>query len=234
MLVLLFLLAHADDSRGARLAELRAEVAELRATVRRDQADLDARLSSIGLARSEAEVALASEDLALERLRADLARQQEQVEGEDPYRVLIPTVTAGIARLRDRIEGGLPFRKAERLASLQELELGLQSGRVPPDKAATRLWQAVEDELALTRENAIDRQVIDLDGSERLVEVARLGMLALYFRAEDGTVGWWADGAWTVATDRSERAHVDELFTALDRRIRTGWFDLPGMPEHTP
>ncbi|MCB9694164.1 MAG: DUF3450 family protein [Alphaproteobacteria bacterium] len=232
--VLALFAAHAEDTRGARLAGLRAEVAALRADVQRDQADLDARLAALSLARSEAEVALSSEELALERLRADLARQREEVAGEDPYAVLAPVVRAGVDRLRDRIRAGLPFRQAERLASLDELAAGLDSGTVPPDKAATRLWQAVEDELALTRENALDRQVVTIDGQERLVAVARLGMLALYFRADDGTVGWWDGQGWTVATERLDRARVDELFTALDRRIRTGWFDLPGIPEATP
>ena len=39
----------------------------------------------------------------------------------------------------------------------------------------------------------------------------------------------------TRATGRTERAQIDDLFTALEQRIRTGWFELPGgFPKVTP
>lgn len=223
--------ALAEDSRGARLAELRAEVETLRAEVRRDRDDLDARVASLERARSEAEVALASEKLALGRLQADLARERETLgDGADPYAVLVPELKAGIGRLRASIQASLPYRQQERLDALAELEAQIDGGTLPPDKAMTRVWQFVEDELALQKENGIDRQVITLEGEEVLVDVVRLGMVALYFRTEDGQTGWWSNGAWKRASTREERAAIDELFTAVERKIRVGWFELPGFP----
>lgn len=235
MLIWSLLLAHAEDSRGARLAALRAEVETLRSSHRRDSAELDARLASIERARSDAEVALSTEQLALRRLQSELDEQRTSL-GTDatPYAVLEPALLAGVAGLRSHIERALPFRQPERLSALDTLAGQIRSQTLPPDKALARLWQAVEDELALQRENALDRQVVTLEGEERLVSVARLGMVALYYRTDAGETGWWQDGDWVRAPDRRSRAQIDELFTALERKIRIGWFELPGLPEHTP
>lgn len=224
-------LAQEPASRGERLAALRAEVETLRAQVRRERDDVDARVSSLERARSEAEVALASEKLALGRLQADLVRERETLgDGTDPYAVLVPELKAGIGRLRASIEAGLPYRRQERLDALAELEAQIEGATLAPDRAMTRLWQFVEDELALQKENGIDRQVIALDGDEVLVDVVRLGMIALYFRTEDGRMGWADGDTWKRADRREDRAAIEELFTSVERKIRVGWFELPGFP----
>lgn len=238
MLVLTLLLsAYAEDDRGTRLAALRTEVDTLRDDVRRERAALDARLGALQSARADVDLEISRETLALERLQLALDDAQKSSRAtEGQYDALIPVLTSGILALRGTIEAGLPFRRAERLAALAELETALTTGSTPPDKVASRLWQQVEDELSLARENAVDRQVIVLDGQEHLSDVARLGMVALYFRTPTGEVGWAErDGRWTRATGRTERAQIDELFTALEQRTRTGWFELPGgLPEVTP
>ena len=100
-----------------------------------------------------------------------------------------------------------------------------------PQRAAAQTWQFVEDELRLTRESAMDRQVVPFEGSEHLAEVARIGMIAMYFRTGEGQVGravlrdgQWAFEAFASAAD-IER--VDNVFDALTKQIRQGWFELP-------
>ena len=100
-----------------------------------------------------------------------------------------------------------------------------------PESAAARLWAFVEDELRLSRENALDRQVIPLPEGEVLAEVARLGMVALYFRTDGGLTGAAVprDGgyAWEVITDRDDQKAVAALFEKLRHGVRTGAFTLP-------
>ncbi|MCB9676887.1 MAG: DUF3450 family protein [Alphaproteobacteria bacterium] len=232
--LLLPLVASAEDTRGARLAELRAEVETLRAEVARERTDLDARLEDLDVRRREIELEADRERLALERLQLTVKGAREEAGTSDGrFDGLKPVVLEGIASLRARVQGGLPYRRTERLGALDELETQTRSDAITPDKAASRLWQIVEDELALSRENTVDRQVIAVDGEERLADVARLGMVALYWRTEDGACGWAErDGSFAKASTRTEKAQIDELFTALERRMRTGWFDLPGgLPE---
>ena len=233
----LLLSAYAEDDRGTRLAELRTEVDALRDDVQRERAALDARLGALQGARADVDLEISRETLALERLQLALDETRTANRSSaGQFETLVPVLAAGITRLRATIAASLPFRRPERLAAVDELETALNSGTTPPDKVASRLWQLVEDELSLARENAVDRQVIVLDSQEHLADVARLGMVALYFRTPTGDVGWAEpDGSWTRATGRTERAQIDALFTALEQRTRTGWFELPGgFPEVTP
>jgi hypothetical protein len=154
--------------------------------------------------------------LAQLELQIDATRAEVSAEGEASH-VLVPSVKAGLAGLRPIIEEGLPYRTAERLAVLDELQTGLEAGTLAPHRAASRLWQTYEDELRL---------------------VARIGLVALFFRTADDRVGWaeQAGGRWgfVEATDRTAKAHVLELFDALDKQIRVGAFTLPGViPEVT-
>jgi hypothetical protein len=226
----------ASTDRATRLAALRAEVETLRADVARDRADLDARLADLDVRKREIELEADRERLALERLQLTVQGTREEAgDADGRFDGLKPVLLSGIATLRARIEAGLPYRLSERLASLEQLETQVRSDELSPDRGASRLWQLVEDELALSKENAIDRQVISLDGDERLVDVARLGMVAMYWKSEDGENGWAertdAGFVWKRSENRTQRAQIDALFEALERRIRTGFFELPAFPE---
>lgn len=239
MLFALAITAFADE-RAARLAELRAEVEELRREVQLDEADLRARLQSVDGARIELETAVRRDELELAQLRSELERAKARTaDAGSDLEVLIPAVLEGARTLRPRVADGLPWRTAERLEALDAIISGLDAGTLPPHRAAARLWQVTEDELRLGRENALDRQVIQLDGAETYVETARLGMVALYFRAPDGRVGWAERGAtgwtWRFADGRAATQQVHDLFDALGKQIRTGAFTLPNaLPEVTP
>ncbi len=227
--------AEESEDRATRLAELRARVETLRADVARERTDLDNRLADLDVRKREIELEADRERLALERLQLTVQGAREEAgDADGRFDGLKPVVLEGISTLRARIEAGLPYRLTERLASLDQLETQVASDELSPDRGASRLWQLIEDELALSKENALDRQVIPLDGDERLVDVARLGMVAMYWRA-DGENGWAerTDGGfvWKRSTDRTQRAQIAALFEALERRIRTGFFELPAFPE---
>jgi hypothetical protein len=227
------------EARAERLATLRGEVDELSHALRLDEAALSSRLQTLDLARTELEIQIRQEELQLAQLQLqiDATREEVSAEGEASH-VLVPSVEAGIDALRPAIEAGLPYRVPERLAVLDELQTGLDAGTLAPHRVASRLWQTYEDELRLGRENALDRQTILLEGEEVLVDVARIGLVALFFRTSDERVGWAArEGdrwGFVLAPDRTAKAHVLELFDALDKQIRVGAFTLPGvLPEVT-
>lgn len=230
----------AGSERAERLAALRGEVESLSHTLRLDEAALSGRLQTLDLARTELEVQIRQEELHLAQLQLEIdATRAEATTDDAANRVLGPAVHAGLEALRPTIAEGLPYRVPERLAVLDELQAGLDGGTLAPHRASSRLWQTFEDELRLGRENAIDRQTILLDGEEVLVDVARIGLVALFFRTADDQVGWatrqgsvWG---WTKAPDRNAKGDVLALFDALDKQIRVGAFTLPGvLPEVTP
>ncbi|MCA9513851.1 MAG: hypothetical protein KC635_02810, partial [Myxococcales bacterium] len=76
------------------------------------------------------------------------------------------------------------------------------------------------------------------DGGERLVDVVKIGMVMIYFRADERTFGRAvpdakAPGRWTwrAATDEREARQIAALFETFDKRLRTGFFTLPSALE---
>ncbi len=225
--------AYADDAMAQRLADLRREVEQLHDEVSTEQEAIRSRARGLEAERADLEAQIRRETLRIEQLERIAAEERAALEaGGAQGDVLVPVVTDGLGKIEASIREGLPYRTAERVAAVQELRASLTAGNVRPEQAAIRTWQLIEDELRLTRENALDRQVIPLDGKDVLVEVGRIGMVALTWRAEDGRVGHAVrDGAgWRFAelTAPDDVARVLDLHDALLKQIRTGWFELPG------
>lgn len=199
-------LSLAKDTARSDLRALQAEEADLRARVRREeQRLLELRLET-------------------ERIQED-ARQAEQSAD-----ALIPVLEQAMTATEERIRGGLPFRVQERLDEVGSLRKQLQQSLLPPATVASRLWQLQEDELRLTKENGLYKQIIPLGDSEVLAEVARLGMVTLYFRTDAGAVGKAvrAGAGWRFEafSDPAQQQTTHELFVALKKQIRTGFFEL--------
>lgn len=220
------------ESRAERLAELRAEVAELgdELAARRDEAD--ARLRALQAQEVDLEVQVGREELRLQQL-GDLitAKREAAVEDADLETAVKPIVLDGITAATELVKQGLPYRTDERLAALDELQRGVEGGELVPSRALGRLWAFIEDERRLARENALDRQTLSLGGREVLAEVARLGTVAMFYRTPDGEIGFAERSAagwtWVPVTDRARIEQVTLLFDSLQKGIRIGWFELP-------
>lgn len=224
----------ADDleARAARLAELRTEVSALQDRIAERKDGLDTELRALDAQRVDLDVQARREELRLAQLQGELdamlARTASDAGLEEAVR---PGFDRGVEELRRSVRAGLPFRVDERLAALDALAAQVEGGDLLPSRAIGRLWAFAEDELRLTRENVLDRQVVALPQGDVLADVARLGMTALFFRAPDGTRGHAARGAdgwtWVVVEDAEVARRIDVLFDTLGKGIRTGWFEVP-------
>lgn len=232
--------AVAQDDPGSfarELSALRTEVEQLSETLQLEREALRSDLRASELRRAELEARIRQEELRLSELQREVERQREVISADDvAHEHLVPMLKTAIARYREVVRSGLPYRQDARIGAFDEIEAKLDEGTLDPRRAVGRLWTLVEDELRLTRENIMDRQVVALDGEEVLVDVARIGMVALFFRTEDGRYGRAvpaADGwVWTRLDDGTQVAQLTELFDALEKQVRVGWFDLPwALPE---
>jgi hypothetical protein len=227
-------LAQADSAE--RLAE---ELVKLRGAVEESNAELDRKKSdhrmdmrALHSQRAEMQAELQRERLKNDKLKASLAKQRElarKVGGDQ--KELKPVVFQALDDLEAQIRRSLPFKTPERLSEVDALRRQVQTDVLTPHKAINRLWGLYEDEIRLVSENALDRQVIQLDGEERLADVARLGMVMMYFRTTGGDFGRVdnSGGGWQygVLQRGEDRDRVATLFDALNRQIRTGYFELP-------
>lgn len=225
------------ETRAARVAQLRAEVETLNTDVGLEKEALTADLRAVAGQKAELEAAVRRQELRLERLLGDeqAALREVEKQARDAGDDLEPIIREAIGGFRTHVEAGLPFQSTGRLEALDALEAHLNAHTLPTEQVAARVWAFAEDERHLTRENAIGRQVATIDGGEVLVDVARVGMVAMYFRTPDGQVGQVqrADDGWdwSVLTNEGHKVQINGLFDALEKGIRTGWFELP-QPLH--
>lgn len=223
--------AQSIEAQAEQLAKIRAEVEALSNEVELEKDDLRGRLRALESQKVDLEVQIRREEMRLERLLAEEAKQKAALEETAGPDNLTPVVRLGISQMRELVKTGLPFKANERLKALEELETKLTEETMSPEQASARLWAFAEDERRLTRESALDRQVIPLNGEDVLVDVARLGMIAMYFKTPDGEFGMATPNngswSWTILTNAEDIAQTEALFDALGRGIRIGWFTLP-------
>jgi hypothetical protein len=153
-----------------------------------------------------------------------LSPDQQQTE-------LADKLTFTVAQLKDSILSSLPYRTTERLNSITEIEQQLTSGELSSSQATIRVWNLLEDEKRLNRENSLDKATIQFGGESVLVEVARIGMVALYCMTSDGRLGFverqGTDWTWVEVTDPSQQEGLRTLFTDLQKGVRSGSHILP-------
>jgi hypothetical protein len=225
---------------SAELARMRLEVEDLAARIDERRASMRTREQALAARQTEVELDIQREELRVARVEKllDERRQKNEAVSERSKR-FVPLVAEAAEQLRRVVRAGLPFHVEERLADIDAIVTGVDEGLVLPHDGLARLWDRVEDELRLTRENGAHSQVVSLDGQEVLAEVARLGMVAMFFRTPDGRVGaanQTRDGwRWRVASSQADEQRIAALFDSFRKQIRTGLFEIPtNLPEVTP
>ena len=94
---------------------------------------------------------------------------------------------------------------------------------ITAQRGINRLWAFVEDEIRISRENAIYSQSVTIDGRNVLVDVAKLGSAMMFFRTRDmeyggavyGPQGW----RYELLESYTDREQVASLFVHLMHRL---------------
>jgi hypothetical protein len=225
--------AHADVGQlAARLAKLRAEVEQLSADLAGKTTEANDTLRSLARQRAELELEVRREETRLQKVGAAIAKQRAEIVAQkEKGQKVVPLVSKVLGDVRKQVEESMPFRRDERLSALDKIEEQQKAGLLSATRALSRVWSFVEDELRLTRENGLYKQTVTLEGAPRLAEVARLGMVMMFYRTDDDRVGRAVhqDGQWTyeeVLDEKQKRAVLD-LFTTFKKQVRVGYFELP-------
>lgn len=221
-----------SESMAERLVSLRGQVDELQSEldIKREEHKnkmvyLTAQLSDLEASRDREQLRISQLQKSLDEMRAEI------LEGGVNSDVLRPSALLQISELRAYVSTGLPFKTRERLAELDELETQLENGSINAQRGINRLWAFIEDEIRLTRENAIYSQSIFINGENMLVDVAKLGNVMMFFRTRDlaygravaGESGW----RFEMLDTGLEQEQVALLFDSLRKQIRQGYFELP-------
>ncbi|HQX25035.1 MAG TPA: DUF3450 family protein [Pseudomonadota bacterium] len=227
--------AHAADEAAdlaQSLIKLRGEVESLNSELELVREEQRTALGALGQQRAELEAQLNRQELSTRELRERLARQAEEagsagVAGD----TLKPVLSQALAQLRQYIQSGLPFKTEERLAALAEIETQIANGTLPPHRAANRVWAFYEDEFRITRETGLYKQTVTLGKDQVLADVVKVGSMMLYFKTQDGRMGYArrepAGWRFVVAAEAADQERIALLFDSLGKQIRQGYFELP-------
>ena len=219
-----------------RLIEMRGEVDSLQSELNVQREEHKNRMAYLTAQLADLEASRDREALRVQQLEADLEELRTEVASAgDTSETLTPMVLRHIEAMRQQVAGGFPFKVRERQAALDDISNQLDSGVINAQRAVNRLWAFVEDEIRITRENAIYTQSIQLNGESVLVDIAKLGSVMMYFRTRDNQYGRAvpSNSGWTFEyIDGSEnQKQVAMLFDSLRKQIRQGYFQLPNaMP----
>lgn len=228
-----------SDTQEQSLRNLSEELVALRSDIERLNGELTditdqhrAQMAALAAQKGELEAAKRRETLRIRELEEDLAANKARAaEAGLATEALVPIAESAIASLKVQISEGFPFKRADRLSGVMALEDQLQTGALSPARVVSRLWGFYEDELRLSRENGLYAQTIELEGESVLADIAKLGVVAMYFETRDGRLGYATrdSNGWQFveASGGGQRQQIKALFDALQKQIRVGLFELP-------
>lgn len=228
--------AQSNDSEleglAQRLIQARAQVEELQSELDIEREEHKGRMAYLSAQKTELEANQQREELRIRQLEQELDKLRTDAEaaGADAES-LQPIVLTTVESLRSVVMQSIPFKRQDRLAELDEVVAQLEAGVSTPQRSINRLWAFVEDELRISRENAIYSQTIQLNGQPVLADVAKLGSVALYFRTRDNRFGLarpeQGNWSWQIVDSANQQEQIETLFDALRKQIRQGYFELP-------
>lgn len=217
-----------------RLIRMRGDVDSLQSELNVHREEHKNRMAYLTAQLADLEASKDREALRVRQLDEELEEMRLEVAAAgDTSETLTAVVLNHVSLMRQQVTSGFPFKVHERQAALDEISNQLESGVINAQRAVNRLWAFIEDEIRISRENAIYTQSIHLNGESVLVDVAKLGNTMMYFRTRDKEYGRAvpSSGGWTfeLLTSTEDEKQVAELFDSLRKQIRQGYFELPNV-----
>lgn len=224
--------AQNDEKLASHLIELRGDVEDLQAELKILKSEQKNSLIYLSTRKTELQANVDRQLLHLKQTQIEYQKLQEKVKllGADSEQ-LIPQASHLIDNVKLTLKTGIPFKRIQRLAVVEDIKRRLNARKITSQNAINRLWALLEDELRLTRENAIYSQTIELNGENVLVEIAKLGTVLMYFKTRDDKYGVVEkqDQKWNYSLIKEQKQinRVAALFDSLKKQIRQGYFTLP-------
>ena len=217
---------------ATRISEKRAQVETLTSELDLVKADYNERLRSLASQRADLETQIKREQLRVEQIGRDMAEVRSRISTKkSDLGDTLPLAKRVLANLKASVQKGIPFQTEGRVAEIESLERLVLAGNLDASGFLARVWNQLEAEYRLSSDNGLYRQKVILAGREQMVEVARLGLVLIYFRTLDDHFGMAVprDGAWefVLSPDSQEIKKITALFDGLRKNLKEGYFPLP-------
>ncbi|KUJ72443.1 DUF3450 family protein [Thiomicrospira sp. WB1] len=226
--------AHAEEEKienlTQKLIELRAQVEQLNNEINFTKDEHKQEMNYLWSQKNDAKAELERNEKAILKLQTKLEKKIEENQklGQNSE-ALKPIFMAQADRVIDYVENSIPFKRAQRLADIKEVKSQVNEELISTQRGFNKLWALVEDEIRLTEENGLYQQSILIEGQQhkKLVDVARLGMMNIYFETPEGQYGQLKDNRFVLVENDNQSEQIENLFESLNKQVRTGLFTLP-------
>ncbi len=222
------------DKLSEKLIQLRGEVEVLNNEIHFVKQEHRQEMSFLWSQKNAVRTELERNNKLISRLKNDLAKKVQENQDKGLLSEQIkPEFMLSIERVEHYLAGSLPFKLLERQASLQEIKTQVQQNLISVQRGFNKLWAFLDDEIRLTKETGLFQQSIAIAGepNKKLVDVARVGMMTLYFQTADNKVGLLTgkpdNWSFEFVSDNKQQQQIEYLFSSLQKQIRTGLFLLP-------
>ena len=214
------------------LMKLRSQVEQLDSSITDKKDSYRASMKSLLRQKDDLESVIAREDLKIKQIKRELTKvKKEIVEGSKNSKGLKPLLSDALELLEENIKDSLPFKTKDRVADITRTKEQIENNLVNPQKGLALTWNAYSDAMRMTKENGLFKQTININGQDRLAEVARLGTMMMYFKTPDNSVGYATKDAkgwyYKEVVSKEEKDQILYLFDSFKKQIRSGYFTLP-------
>ncbi len=222
----------AQDEMIKSIMELRSDVESLYTQIDDNKEAYKTQMKSYALQTSDNEAQINRQETALKLTQQNIEKTQKKLEEMGSATVdLKPVVNESLDALEKDIKAGIPFKVEERVAALHQIKDDLKNRNISQEKALALTWASYDDALRLTKEIGQFKQEITLDEKPTMAKIAKVGSVMMFFATPDDRVGYVKQEgkkySFVVAKDSTERDQIIDLFDALQKQIRTGYFTLP-------
>lgn len=221
------------DSHVKKLIQLRSEVEAKASQFDSSQKSRMREIEQLEQRRMELEQALSKE-----RLRAEIADAKKiglkdwlKFDQKTPQAQDSAVVETWVSQLEAWIQNGLPYKKTDRLREIEKIREKMKEGEAP-EVLVQDLWLVTEKEIKLTQTNRFEVTTVQLE-QEASAQVARIGLMQLYFKTSQGQVGLAEklDQKWILAlkTEESEVKAIEKVIAKLKAEKGSTYLELPGL-----
>lgn len=221
-----------DDNMVKSIMELRSQVETLYTQIDDNKEAYRAQMKSYALQASDNEAQINRQETSLKLTQQSIEKTEKKLDVMGSATVdLKPIVNESLDALEKEIKSGIPFKVEERIATLHQIKDDLKNGNISQEKALALTWASYDDALRLTKEIGQFKQEITLDGKATMAKIAKVGSVMMFFATPDDRVGYVKQEdntySYVVVKDSTQRDQIIDLFDALQKQIRTGYFTLP-------
>lgn len=218
-----------------KIIQLRNEVSELSNDFKTEKELIKSKIQTYALEKLDLESQIRRKKIQLKTIdeKIKTAKSIENIENADLTQLIAHFFEFESSRLLQ----SLPYKIQERTDYIQQLKEKFLDQKNSDEKTLQLLWTHIEDEIQLSKDVSLDKDILKINGKSTIVEIAKVGMLMMFFKTSEGKTGFlnFSNNQWSPRffEIKSNTQLVQLFFENLKKQIRTGYFEFPQIPLKT-